>query len=83
MRRDTIDECRKVTARLIKEYKEKLLDKTQILETLINTKIDNQATKMMEFTTFFQASFQRLENHISIAPKKLPLIIRLLSSQRS
>ena len=79
MRQNTIAECTKMTAKLIKESEEKLLKKTQTLETIINTKIDNQATKMMEFMTFFQASFQRLENHIAITPRdpvqtsKIPL----------
>ena len=46
-----------MTATLIKESKEKLLQKIKTLETLVNTKIDNQATKMMKFIAFFQASF--------------------------
>ena len=79
MRQDTISECTKMTATLINESKEKPLQKTQKLETIINVKIDKQATKMMKFMTFFQASFQRLENHIAITPRdpvqtsKIPL----------
>ena len=71
-RRDTITKCTKMTAKLIKESKEKLLQKTQTLETLINTKLDNQAIEITEFTTFFQASFQRLENHIATVQKFHP-----------
>ncbi len=79
MRQNTIVECTKMTATLIKESEEKLLKKTQTLKILINTKTYNQATKMMDFMTFFQASFQRLENHIAITPRdpvqtsKIPL----------
>ena len=65
-RQDTIAGCTKMTTTLIKESEEKLFRKTRTLETIISTKIENKATKMMESMTFFQVSFQLLENYIAI-----------------